>query len=370
MTSQQKSSRSDIVRQRRASRIPNPQSAAAGKQGQAGSRQTSRTSRQAYRPESIFLPVEPRPIAPTTLRQMKDGTFRPVQGSTFRKTIGLGTPARAKSRMVKNPHRKSSRTKGKGYEFAFSLGHTAVRAPLLNLPNLGSRWISAGLTLLLGLLLFTMGTANTFKVTTVELIGNQRLDTADVRASLGLIGQPIYKAIPSKIADDLREAFPDLASVSVRVGLPNDLQITMVERTPVLVWQQEGETRWIDTNGIAFPQRGEVPNLVQVISNGSPAKPPLEQQNDIFEDHFIEPDLVQAILTLYPQVPSGAPMVFDPKYGMGWKDPQGWSVYFGQNTQNIETKKRVYQAILDTFSQQGIQPTLVSVAYLDAPFYK
>jgi hypothetical protein len=63
-------------------------------------------------------------------------------------------------------------------------------------------------------------------------------------------------------------------------------------------------------------------------------------------------------------------MVFDPKYGMGWQDPQGWFVYFGQNTADIAMKKIVYQAILDTFSQKGIKPTLVSLAYLDAPFYK
>ena len=39
-------------------------------------------------------------------------------------------------------------------------------------------------------------------------------------------------------------------------------------------------------------------------------------------------------------------------------------------TQDIEMKKTVYQAIMDSFSRQGIQPTLISVAYLDAPFYK
>ena len=63
-------------------------------------------------------------------------------------------------------------------------------------------------------------------------------------------------------------------------------------------------------------------------------------------------------------------MIYDPKYGMGWQDPHGWSVYFGQNTQDIAMKEKVYQAILDTITKQGIQPTLISVEYLDAPFYK
>ncbi len=38
-------------------------------------------------------------------------------------------------------------------------------------------------------------------------------------------------------------------------------------------------------------------------------------------------------------------MIYDPKYGMGWQDPRGWSVYFGQNTQDIDMKKKIYQAI-------------------------
>ena len=33
-------------------------------------------------------------------------------------------------------------------------------------------------------------------------------------------------------------------------------------------------------------------------------------------------------------------------------------------------KLKVYQAILDKITQQGIQPTLISMEYLDAPFYK
>ena len=32
--------------------------------------------------------------------------------------------------------------------------------------------------------------------------------------------------------------------------------------------------------------------------------------------------------------------------------------------------ENVYQAIVDTLTSQGIQPSLISVEYLDAPFYK
>jgi hypothetical protein len=33
-------------------------------------------------------------------------------------------------------------------------------------------------------------------------------------------------------------------------------------------------------------------------------------------------------------------------------------------------KLTIYQALVDRFINQGIQPTLISMEYLDAPFYK
>jgi hypothetical protein len=168
----------------------------------------------------------------------------------------------------------------------------------------------------------------------------------------------------------MRADYPELAKVSVNVIFPNHLRVAVVERTPILEWHQDGDIKWIDANGFAFPRRGDVPGLIQISSSSNPPKPPVDPQKSLEDQLFIEPKMVQAILTLYPQVPEGAPMIYDSKYGMGWQDPRGWSVYFGQNTQEIEMKKQIYQAILDTFSQQGTRPTLVSVAYLDAPFYK
>ena len=59
MTSQQKTSRADTVRQRRNLKQP----------VKPVSKRTSQTARQSYRPASVFLPVEPRPVPPSTLRR-------------------------------------------------------------------------------------------------------------------------------------------------------------------------------------------------------------------------------------------------------------------------------------------------------------
>ena len=393
MTTPQKNSHAETVRQRRSSqKRPTPavrtRNSGTSTRGlgtttrTSATRQTTQTARQAYTPASLILPGEPRPVAPTTLRKMRSSAVssaRESKGSAFGMNAQAnargnvvsfpvpvrGSKVRPGNRMVKNSRRKS-------YDSVLSLGRTTVRAPAISLPRLGSRWASAVLTLVLGLMVYTMWTANTFKVSAAEVTGIQRLQAADVTQVLGLAGQPIFTVIPSKLEQDLRTAFPDLAKVSVQVAFPNHIRVAVVERMPILAWYQDGKTTWIDADGISFTPRGDVQGLVQIAANGAPPKPALsaEPQKSVYDQVFISPDMVQAILTLAPQIPTGSPMVFDPQYGMGWQDGRGWSVYFGQTTQDVPMKLKVYQSILDTFSKQGIQPTLISLAYLDAPFYK
>jgi cell division protein FtsQ len=184
-----------------------------------------------------------------------------------------------------------------------------------------------------------------------------------------VLGQPIFKAVPAQIADNLRNAFIDLSSVQVSVGFPNRIEVNIVERTPVLSWNEDGTIKWIDVNGLAFSPRGDVPELLQVTATSAP-EISLDPNLPLYEQKFIAPDMVQALLTLAPDVPAGMALTYDPTYGIGWKDPRGWSVYFGQNTNDIAEKKVIYQAIVDTLTRQGIQPSLISVEYLNAPFYK
>jgi cell division protein FtsQ len=324
MTTLQKTSRANFVRQRRTSKTPSARTP----------QQTGQTARKVYHLASVYLPVEPRPV-------------------TRRKS----------GRTARNSQQK-------GYDIAFTLGRTKVHAPTLNFPQLGPRWVSATLTLLLGFMLYAMWTASTFTISAAEVYGNQRLSAAEISGMLTIIGQPIFRAIPSQVEDNLRTAFPDLESVKVEILFPNRVVVNAVERTPVVAWYQNGVVKWIDSNGMAFSPHGDVPGLVQVSASGPLPQVLSDLALPIQEQKFIAPEMVQALLALAPDVPTGMPMIFDPQYGMGWQDPGGWTAYFGQNAKDIQLKKMVYNAILDKLTLQGVQPTLVSVEYLNAPFYK
>lgn len=336
MTSLQKTSRASFVRQRRTSRtrtVKTPQNAAQIPTSRA-TQQTMQTSHRSYLASTVYSPTRPRPAA-----------------------------SRGSNRSMRNspPH---------GYDIAFSLGRTAVHAPALTIPDLGTRWVSGVLTLVLIFMLYSMWTASSFTVKTADLHGNQRLSTEEVNSMLGLINQPIFKAVPAQIEANLRSSFRDLSSVRVVVGLPNRISVYVVERTPLLAWNQGSEIKWIDASGVAFTPRGDVPGLVQVKATSDPVQPSQDLSLPAYEQVFIDPDMVQALITMAPYVPAGMTEACDPLYGMGWQDPRGWTVYFGQNTKDIPLKLQVYQAIVDTLTRQGIQPTLISVENLNAPFYK
>jgi hypothetical protein len=80
--------------------------------------------------------------------------------------------------------------------------------------------------------------------------------------------------------------------------------------------------------------------------------------------------LLQAAISLASQMPSGASLVYDPVSGIGWQDPQGWKVFFGLDLSDLALKENEYQAILARLQSLGVTPSLISVAYVDSPYYR
>jgi len=318
--------RAELVRQRRT---------------QQTHRRLTQTQKTVYRPETVYLPVTPRLVK--QIRTPKGKAARPT---------------------TKKPRRQH-------YDIAFSMGRTDVRTPGIAIPQFGTRIISALMCAMLIFSLYIMWTSSTFKVNGAEINGNQRLSENEINAALQSIGQPIFMAIPAQIAANILADYPDLSSTEVRVVIPNRIIVSVAERIPLIAWYQDGAMAWIDAQGLAFPPRGKAENLISVVANGNP--PPVQlgpQQVAGQTQPFLDPAMVQAINTLNSFIPGGAPMIYDMTYGLGWQDTRGWQVYFGQNTDDIPMKLRIYQAIVDTLTKKGIRPTLISVEYPNAPFYR
>jgi hypothetical protein len=200
---------------------------------------------------------------------------------------------------------------------------------------------------------------------------------------------------PDELTGMLLSAFPEFAEVKVSIGIPSSVDIQVQERIPVLIWKQNGETRWISQDGIAFPARGEdTQGLVSILASGNPpagkhtitqlrpeSRKTLASLIDLNKgsqvedanskaEKFIDPSLVDAVQQIALSAPSFDSLIYNPTYGFGWVDPKGWKVFFGFNTVDMQAKIDAYIAIVTKLEAKGINPRLISMENLYAPYYR
>jgi len=292
----------------------------------------------------------------------------------------MGRPARSNGSAV-----ATSRLRNR-YDLAMSVPHGRARsfAPQksqgwfsINIPRPkpGLRLFSFFLVLFCAMDLYVMFSMDPFIVRSAHINGNNRISVQEIESASGAMDQPAAFINPLQLEHNIKVAFPDIDSVQVSVNIPAGLSISVSERTPVAAWQQDDKTVWVDAKGYAFPARGEAPNLVTINALGAPPTPvqAAEDPNSppaIGAQAFLASDLTDEIKTLSSYVPQGTILVFDPRYGLGWSDPAGWTVYFGHSNGDTELKIRVYQAMIDYLSKNNLQPVLISVEYPNAPFFR
>lgn len=258
---------------------------------------------------------------------------------------------------------------------AVSVPGIQIQLPAIQITSDGIRSRLPGIlmVILLGVALYLAVTLPMFHAAAPQIAGNERISADEINTALGSTGESIFLLRSADLENQLRRSFPDIEAAQVSVSLPNRITVSLVERKPVVLWQQGSGITWIDANGVAFRPRGDAAGLVAVAAAGAPpaaAPAPDATPDPLNPPQFISPDLVKAIQTLAPEVPQGTAMEYDPKYGLGWSDARGWKVYFGNTAKDMPVKMQVYKALVDSLAQQGIQPTFISVQYANAPYYR
>lgn len=256
------------------------------------------------------------------------------------------------------------------YDVSLGIPGAEMRLPALPEIHFGWRLLSGVIVVALLAALYYLWNSPQYRVEQAEVNGLQRLSQADVRAVLNIDEEPIFTLRASELEEKLAEAFPEFSSVEVSLGLPASVVVNVEERQPILTWKQDGRTVLVDANGIAFPQRENAPPgpslTVEALSSPPQAAP--AGDTDLLA-HFMPVEMVSAIVSMSGQAPEGTPILYDSVHGLGWRDRRGWEVYFG-DVQDMGMKLNVYQALLHHFKAEGIQPELVSVEYVHAPYYR
>jgi cell division protein FtsQ len=296
---------------------------------------------------------------------------------------GMGGMAFGRSASSKlNKHRSPKRR----FDVPLKVTGAEVRLPSLPFLHLGWRVISLLLVLMMSASLILVWKAPVFQVGAIDAKGLQRLTVSDLSVVMGSVGKSVFTLNPDLLSETLQQAFPELAKVSVRVNLPASVKVVATEREPVISWTQDGVETWVDAQGISFPPRGEAqaplvkveghgkpPSIASIASAGEQLPLPEGMSSPSTPNNptlRLSSELVSSILALGAKMPADTTLVYDSEHGLGWNDPNGWEVFFGEEDQDMEMKLTVYQALVERLQNEGIQPALISVEYVHAPYYR
>jgi cell division septal protein FtsQ len=245
-----------------------------------------------------------------------------------------------------------------------------MRGISISRPQLGKRLPSFLLVVLFASALYFAFNTPQLRVTQAQVAGNQMLTPEEINSALNIAGQPTFLLMPSELEKRLRLQFPELAAAQVDVSLPNTVSVHVVERKPVLRWEQGDGYTWVSEDGIAFRPHGDMPGLISVMALSAPPIEGIVSPDSLTPAPFIAPDMVKSLKGLAGHVPPGMPIIYDAGFGFGWNDPRGWRVYFGTSASDVELKMRVYESMVASLTQRGIQPALINVTYPTAPYYR
>ena len=236
-------------------------------------------------------------------------------------------------------------------------------------PRFHANWrlTSIIIAIFLSVAIYLVLTLPYFYVPQATVLGNNRITREEINTVLGVTGQSIFTIQPDQVRATLLMNYPELLSAEIKVYLPNHVYVTVNERVPVILWQQNGGYTWIDSTGIAFRPRGNAENLILVNAIDTPPSGIVDENN---LTPYMQKELVDAITLLTPLVPAGSTLTFSLADGLSWQDPRGWTVAFGTTANDMPLKIRIYQSLVDSLTASRKTPIYISVVHPDGPFYR
>jgi cell division protein FtsQ len=342
------------------------------------------------------------------MRQRRSQTSKTrVEGMAHRATYENVAPARpviVRNTTFGTPIRQRVATSNPRKQFYVPLATPGTELRLPALPTLrpGPRILSGLIVIIAAIGIFSMLFSSVFTIDNLAVKGTKRLTQANIGAALNIQNLSVVELDTQTLRTELLTAYPILENASVNVSLPNTVSVTVSERQPILDWKIGDNHLWADKKGVLFQPAGENPNLLTILSQEQPPLyvSPEEQKalqdaaqtastnpsapavlNNITssalnlshpktETDRIDPVLLQTAQKLAAHLPAGTVLAYSKASGLGWKDPGGWEVYIGTELGDFDQKFALYQSISEQLAGQGITPTLISVEFVNAPYYR
>lgn len=209
----------------------------------------------------------------------------------------------------------------------------ALYAPRLALTRLKSKeyWratrpkiLAAFLIVVFASALYQLFAGDQFYVPQLALSGNHVLPAAEIEQAAGIRGWNIFFVNLQDVETAIKK-LPEVKDARVTIGLPNRVEVQIVERAPRFIWQTRSGTYWVDDDGIALRVRFNSPDLLTLKDYDSTGTKIGSRVNA---------EAFNAAVNLRNMWKDG-PRAFEwtKAHGLTTRDSHGWLIYFGSANQ-------------------------------------
>ena len=230
---------------------------------------------------------------------------------------------------------------------------------------MSARAISVAILFLVVLAALELTLGESFYIYNPAVTGNQRIPANEIVAASQIETLHVLWLQPERAASTLVNNMTELRSAFIWCGLPAECTIMVAEREPAFEWRQ-GQTRtWVDADGVAFPARGQSPDIPVVeVSPSVPALLPGQQ---------VDRALVDTLLELVRVLPEMKTFRYTTERGVEFNDPQAnWPVYVGVGRSvpgEMAARVTMWRAVAALLASRNVRPKFVDVRYPQAPYY-
>lgn len=230
-------------------------------------------------------------------------------------------------------------------------------------PSRGFFVLSAAVSIiaLFGYGAFWIWTSPVFKVSEVEVVGNERISTPSIIEASGVIGQSMFNADLAEVQRQMY-ALPLIYNVHIERDWPNTIRIVVDERQAWGTWEQAGAAYTIDREGVVLGL-GAGPD-------GGPIIRSSEEGSRLVGDR-VDYQAVDAAAEIYEKLPrylgdTVAEVAFTRGQGVTVTTTSNQVALLGDSS-SITYKLAVWSALATEAEQRRINYTTIDLRYGNRP---
>ncbi len=213
-------------------------------------------------------------------------------------------------------------------------------------------------------LLYHVAASDGFRIERIVVIGSQLVPPAEIESAAAVTGLNIFWVREEEVGHRL-QAITAVQSARARTVLPDRLEVRIVERAPVAVWQNGGMSYLVDSEGRvlrATDQAVALPTIRDTGAEPPPAGGTVDRAalNTMFQ-----------LQQLLPRVAGLTPreLEYGAETGVTVITDNGPRIRFGRDD-DLEWKVSAVVAVRREMERLGQQPELIDVRFRDRPYVR